>query len=125
MPAEYRIFFFFAWETFCPLVVISSNKSYQQFAMKKIGENFSFVLLKLSRGKVRPIIREENQRGARNRPGLEPEGRILKRYLIWELYKVRKKIVWKFTLHFWTNWTILHTLKKVWKFAYAFLCIAT
>ena len=22
-------------------------------------------------------------------------------------------------MHFWTNWTILHTLKKVWKFTYA------
>ena len=60
--------------------------------MKKIGENFSFVLLKLGRGKVRPIIREENLAGARNRPGLEPEGRILKRYMIRELFKVRKKM---------------------------------
>ena len=69
VPAVYRIFFFFAWETFCPLVVICSNKSYQQFAMKKIRKSFSFVLLKLTRERrVTPVVMEESRRGARIQP---------------------------------------------------------
>ena len=36
VPAGHRIFYFLLWETFCPLLVIFINKSYQKFAIKTI-----------------------------------------------------------------------------------------
>ena len=73
VPAGFRIFIFFSCETFAPLVVIFSNKSYQQFAMKKIRECFFFPFSKLLRLEVggRQSSIEENKGGSRTRPRWE------------------------------------------------------